>query len=581
MEQGRTQIFQQVEEAAKVTKQEKQVIDMVSWGRWNRYRLSVFKLDGKLNMADSMMRYAKIMKQWKEFRTVYSYRNTTAPERVVLRETPKAFPVHDVSFLNEKKQTFLIKNVMAALARHTFDLETDPILQLHGFLLDENEIMIVAADYPYLPVSYGVRNLLCEIFKGMHMNNADAPVINEQDVQKMNERFVEKNLQYWKQLLLPLGREMTVPGEQLVMENETGETRYYGELGTDMVCEITAYCRKTEVAMESLFLSIWGKILGNYNEIEQPVLAVRTSGEHLKLFPVKVDRTRPTVSGVQYVHAQLKESKKNSGCTKEQLEKELGISFGTYFHMIQEFIRFSAVDALQGKAGAADMTGDMFGGEEDGIAIQVIYQMFGETIGIVYQSKNGMFEQVLQQLHKLFITELSQMLQEKNELSKEPLQMNGLQSPEEFYRVYRQQIVDVLAKIGLFNCISREALNTFANVCKLQTYLANDVLIDRGKECPGFYVVAEGNIEESMIASDGMVKSIRMLNPGDWFGVECLLDRQTSTSTFMVAGKEAKLIYIDQKILKELFRVRPEGWIKVLEDENRQKKIYQKLWMME
>lgn len=569
-----------IEETGEITQQEQQVMHMIQLGRWNRYRQSVFKLDGQIDMGASMARYAKIVNQWKEFRTVYRDQNAEMV-RVVLREKDRAFPVHDVSFLSEKQQTFLIKNVMAALARHEFDPETDRILQLHGFLLNDHEIMIVAADYPHLPMSYGVRNLICEIFKGMHMNNADAPVIHAYDVQQMNERFVEKNLQYWKNLLLPLGKSLMVPGEKIFIGKSDRSTCFYGELEKEAVCNMSAYCQHAGIEMETLFLSAWGNILGNYNEEAHPVLAVSANGEKMRLFPVKVDRTKDKISCLKEVDVQLKQMQKNSGCSEKELEEALDTSFFEYFHVVQEFMKFSEVDVLRDGNAKEEPSFDTSSSGDDGISIKIMYQMFGDTIGIVYRSKNGVFEQVLQQLHKLFTSELSHIMQEKEPQANALLQVDDSQSEEKYYELYRKQIVDALDGVELFDCISREALPKFAEVCHLQTYLANDVIVEKGKECSGFYVVAEGNVEESIIAMDGMVKSVRMLNKGQWFGVECLLRGKTSASTYTVAGKEAKLVFIDQKFSKELFRVRPECWVKVLEEENRQKKIYQKLWTMD
>ena len=84
-----------------------------------------------------------------------------------------------------------------------------------------------------------------------------------------------------------------------------------------------------------------------------------------------------------------------------------------------------------------------------------------------------------------------------------------------------------------------------------------------------------------MTASDGMVKSLRILKKGDIFGVESLFSEALSAHTYTVVSQQAQIVEIDKEILTETFRRKPEGWIALLEKENKLKSKFQYLWTLE
>lgn len=209
----KSKIHSGVTDIAYLTEQEKVMLNDIAGCRSLNYRQVVWSMIGTIRMNQIMEDYTKFMENNEIFRTVYLYKGLEKPVRVVYENRENVFPIHDLTSVDYEKQNFLIKNVLAAEARREYHLETDSPFRMHGYLTSSNELLVIVSIYPYLQYSTGIREMMYRIFDGLRPKSDYVHTVDEKTIRQMNETLRQKSIQYWKNLLLPLGKSLTIPGE--------------------------------------------------------------------------------------------------------------------------------------------------------------------------------------------------------------------------------------------------------------------------------------------------------------------------------------------------------------------------------
>lgn len=237
---------------------------------------------------------------------------------------------------------------------------------------------------------------------------------------------------------------------------------------------------------------------------------------------------------------------------------------------------------------------DMVAGKESMRAIESInaddieinllasYHMFDRNISINYFARSGIMEIALDNLHTLFVDELSVILSfKKTEFDKNSFIKVSDSDEEKLHKLRIAQIALYLKESGLFESLNVDEIMNLAEYCELRAYLSNDAVMSEKDRISNLYIVGDGKLEESRTAADGMVKSLRIIKKGSVFGIESLYAAGEAATTYTVVTSQAKIVEINVSVLKEVFRRKPEGWIALMERETNQKLRLQRLWMME
>ena len=575
-------VHSKITDISYLTKEERKLLEDIREGRKTKYKQVVYRLTGEINPELIMKRYSSFVKSEAVFRTLYLYKGLQEPVRVVCENRESVFPIRDARDLGPEKQNFLLKNVLAAEMRREFDIEKDPVLCMQGYLTGEQGMMVVISIYPYAAYSTGIRAMMYKIFEGMIPQMSGLPDIDEKDVRKLNEKLRDQSLAYWKKMLLPLGRSLTIPGEkrETTRAVKWGKTFLYKELGSERTAKLKEFCEKNHTALKSVFLYAWGSLMGRYYDEKNPVLLVAQRRDRMDLFPVKL--TRDIDAGkLCEIDRQMEESMQFSKCTVEELEKTVGISFSEYFRMVHEFLEFSELDKIgEGSSDVQVISGS--GSDNTDINLFISYQMYDKNISMNYISQKGIMDVILENLHELFTEELERILQpEQNKFDKTTFITTDDSEEERAYKLRVAQIALYLKESGIFDSLTVEELMEFSEHCKLTSYLVNDMIVEEKTRPDSVYILGEGKLEESLTAMDSMVKTLRILKKGSVFGIESLFPEGEAITSFSVVSPQARVVEIEGEILKKAFRKKQESWIALLEKENEQKTKFQRLWTME
>lgn len=150
---------------------------------------------------------------------------------------------------------------------------------------------------------------------------------------------------------------------------------------------------------------------------------------------------------------------------------------------------------------------------------------------------------------------------------------------EKLYKIQVAQTALYMKNTGIFDEVSVDDLMKLAEYCRLKTYFSGDDIVSEKNMISKLYILGDGKIEESKMALDGMVKSLRIVKNGGIFGVESLFADREAKTTYTVVSSQARIVEIDGDILEGVFRKKPEILNALLEKEFEQKCRFQRLWM--
>jgi len=123
--------------------------------------------------------------------------------------------------------------------------------------------------------------------------------------------------------------------------------------------------------------------------------------------------------------------------------------------------------------------------------------------------------------------------------------------------------VELLARVPLFEGLSRAHLGRVASLAEHTTYNAGRVIVKRDEPGRAFYVIVDGTAK---VVKGKIVTARREaeLGPGDFFGELALLDGDPRAAT-VVAATPLTTIRIERAAFRHLLREEPELALKVLE----------------
>lgn len=123
--------------------------------------------------------------------------------------------------------------------------------------------------------------------------------------------------------------------------------------------------------------------------------------------------------------------------------------------------------------------------------------------------------------------------------------------------------IELLARVPLFEGLSRAHLGRVASLAEHTTYNAGRVIVKRDEPGRAFYVIVEGTAK---VVKGKIVTARREaeLGPGDFFGELALLDGDPRAAT-VIAATSLTTIRIERAGFRHLLREEPELALKVLE----------------
>lgn len=129
-------------------------------------------------------------------------------------------------------------------------------------------------------------------------------------------------------------------------------------------------------------------------------------------------------------------------------------------------------------------------------------------------------------------------------LSSMPLQGNSM------------RIVDLLARIPLFEGLPEEQINEIANIIVDQEFGKGQTIFSEGDEGTGFHVVVSGRVKVFKLSSEGKEQILHIFGPGEPFGEVPVFSGQ-SFPAHAEALENARIFFMDRKEFIQLIQREP------------------------
>lgn len=570
-----------IESMSWMSKKEEKIVSYIQRGERTRFRQEVWMVTGEIDTQEILENYNKTLEKVKAFRTYLMYRNLSRGVKVVNEPERSSFPIVNLKDFEDEKREHYIGSFLLAEARREYDPEQDAAVKLHGFLVEENRMIVVTSVYPSVSLDMDVHSILLYVFRGLHLNQKAGTVDSLRNTAgKMAERMADKSevkkteyreeeirrcLAYWKKSLHPLGRSLSIPGE-VNAEGEVGRSSAYKEISAALQTEIKKFCRQNQISEKNLFLTTFAKLLCSYQNVPEPILAVAENGEQMNWIPIRFFAKESLSFNEEKIRVQIQEGIQNSVCTTDELSQAMGVRMQEHFRVLHNFIQFDKEDVEDdGKI----LLGGLLDQNEGSLdtALKINYYCIGDSMRLnyIYQKKR-FYDEGIDKLHQIFLHMLKEIISFKEPKFDKNKYITEADSDEEKIRKLEvAQRALYIQQTELFDDCTVEELMKLADSCRHIRYSVNDVVLDENKKICEVGILAEGSLEESRIARDGTRKSVSLLKPKTIFALECLCDNNENKFTYEVASPEAKVVWIEREVLMDFLNQHPNSWKGIVE----------------
>lgn len=570
----------EIEKLEALSKEEREWLSQIREGEKRVFKLMLWSVEGTLDTKRFIHNLNEIIEQTPELRINYMYQGLSQPVKVTYVNRENCVKIADFRSLEEKQQVMLIGNVMAAEARRKYNPQIDIPIKMQIFIVKGKQMLVLLSVYPYLSIPIGIRGMVFKVFEGLKVKSSDISTLSNEKVEEMNLKLKKSCLDYWKTELLPVGEPLAVPGTTKRFTLKWDSCSVYKTIDKNLEEKLKEFCQIHKTNRNVLILMAWGELLGRYYGKQEVILAVKGVGEHLNVFPIKIRRTLSRLERIADITRQIRNFARYSACELQELCEALGVE-KDYFQIVHHFIELCETEGI---AGITDTAKEYIGNfaDDTNAALTMNYHAFGEETGINYAYfSDCIYDITLEKLHRTFLQLLDEQLSvEKKEFNlREYIELTDSEE-ERIQKVQTARKALYLRQTGLFMDRTIEELMQLAEKTRLQSYSLSDVVIENHQAvCEAAFLV-EGNVEESRTDMDGIIKTISIRKAGEIFGIEALLDNNISAFSYTVAGKEAKILWLERKDFLAFLSEKPENWRVLLERVHEETGKMKKLWTM-
>jgi amino acid adenylation domain-containing protein/non-ribosomal peptide synthase protein (TIGR01720 family) len=225
-------------------------------------------------------------------RTSFLYKNLDYPMQVVLKARQVEFYYEDISkLIGENEKTSIIKQYKEKDRKRSFDLSKDVLMRVAVIQLDKAEYELIWS-YPHILLDGWSSGVIIaeffEIYENFLKNRSyrlPAAAPYRTYIEWLEKQDKDKSRNYWKQYLEGYDEAVSFPG---IKATENKGNAYKSEefsftLGKEKVDGLTRLVKNAHVTLNTILQTIWGIILGKYNDKKDVVFGTVVSGRPSEL----------------------------------------------------------------------------------------------------------------------------------------------------------------------------------------------------------------------------------------------------------------------------------------------------------
>jgi surfactin family lipopeptide synthetase A/fengycin family lipopeptide synthetase B len=238
--------------------------------------------------------FRKLIERHDVLRTVFVYTEVEQPLQLVLSQREPQIDYKDLTAYSKVELARFIEAHKIRDREHKFNLEAGPLIRMIFFKTDECTHQVIWGFHHIIIDGWCMGILAQDLFHIYKSLVDDAPIelpppypYNDY-IQWLSEQDQEKALQYWSEYLKDYELQAAVPSPQGGVKQEGFDHRKYSfKWDSDTTRRLQRLAVNNQVTLSTLFHTIWGILLQQYNHNEDVVFGSVVSGRPPELSGVE------------------------------------------------------------------------------------------------------------------------------------------------------------------------------------------------------------------------------------------------------------------------------------------------------
>ncbi len=244
-----------------------------------------YRLRGNLDVALCEQVWNELMRRHELLRSVFVSQKVSQPVQIVLKHRQVDFTYKDLRYLSDEECQSYIDDTLFHERQRGFDLSRDALVRIYIFQCDDHTYEMVW-NYPHILLDGWSGSILQSEFIELYEAycTGRAPDLNPPadyndylDWCENNDR--QEDLRYWQHLLQGYDFVATVPQWNKQNHGQSYEPSEYSfRFDHDTTEALLRLARRLQCTLNVLLQTMWGVILGRYNQSSDVVFGVVVSG---------------------------------------------------------------------------------------------------------------------------------------------------------------------------------------------------------------------------------------------------------------------------------------------------------------
>ncbi|WP_139487924.1 non-ribosomal peptide synthase/polyketide synthase [Brevibacillus dissolubilis] len=245
----------------------------------------VLKVKGHVNEAWFEQSLQEVMTRHEILRASFEYEITDQPRNVILKDKPIGFTYRDLRGLGTEQRQASVAAFVQEDRKKGFDLSKDTLIRFELIRTGEDTYTFIWSNHHILFDGWGRGIILGELFHIYSQKAAgqkhrlEEPRPYSDYIRWLQEQDKEEAKAYWQQYLAAYEQKAQLPA----VTNKTTPAEYQRAEKTipfskAVTQQITQLANRNSVTFYTVIQSVWGMVLGRYNDTNDVVFGTVVSG---------------------------------------------------------------------------------------------------------------------------------------------------------------------------------------------------------------------------------------------------------------------------------------------------------------
>lgn len=226
-----------------------------------------------------------LIQRYELFRTAFAYNGLTSPRQIVLRNRKAQIAFEDISHMDELQRTQYMEEAKDNDKKREFDLTKEILIRFLVFKTDNDSHVVVFSHHHIIMDGWSTNIIIGEFFEIYNSIKLGISI----DLKKISpySQFIhwlygqnkDEALKYWEDYLNGYEQQVSLPGYR---KGETGQEYVQKEvefsIGEELTTGLREIARRHQTTTSNIFNTIWGILLGYYNNTQDVTFGAVVSG---------------------------------------------------------------------------------------------------------------------------------------------------------------------------------------------------------------------------------------------------------------------------------------------------------------